>query len=336
MSAISRRSLLAAGLVAAIAPRLSSAEPAPLRVGYIPILPMAQLFVLEGEGWAKQAGLNLQLVSFSSGPAMVQALASGTLDVAYIGIGPAMVARTRGVPLKIVAANIVDQVALVGRGSLAAGFDSAAPGESFRKFREREGRPAKIATLPPGSVPEIVLRYWLREVAKVPAELVEIVGVGEDQVQQLLLAGAADGASIVEPIQTIVKQRDPAARTLAATGTMWPGQPGAIVAATEAALAARRDEIAKLVGLHLRATGFIRREPEKVAGHLAQFLGKGLIEPAVLRAALAAEMTHFVADPRIIVAATMAMQQFQLQTGSLTKAVPAAELFDFTLFDAVR
>lgn len=46
-----------------------------LSVAYIPIMPMAQLFVMEGEGWTKQAGLDLELTKFSSGPAMVQAIA---------------------------------------------------------------------------------------------------------------------------------------------------------------------------------------------------------------------------------------------------------------------
>jgi NitT/TauT family transport system substrate-binding protein len=64
-----------------------------LEVGYFPILPMTQLFVMEGEGWTGEAGLELELTRFSSGPAIVQALGSGQLDVVYFGIGPAMVAR---------------------------------------------------------------------------------------------------------------------------------------------------------------------------------------------------------------------------------------------------
>ena len=39
-----------------------------LKVAYIPIMPMAQLFVMEGEGWTKEAGLELELTKFSSGP----------------------------------------------------------------------------------------------------------------------------------------------------------------------------------------------------------------------------------------------------------------------------
>ena len=65
-------------------------ETTTLEVGYMPILPVAQLFVMEGAGWTDEAGLDLELTRFSSGPAMVQALASGKLDVMNFGIGPAM------------------------------------------------------------------------------------------------------------------------------------------------------------------------------------------------------------------------------------------------------
>ena len=97
-----------------------------LKVAYIPIMPMAQLFVMEGEGWTKEAGLELELTKFSSGPAIVQAIASGDFDVMYFGIGPAMVSRARGVPLKVVASAGIEQIAVITRGDFGATMAAAA------------------------------------------------------------------------------------------------------------------------------------------------------------------------------------------------------------------
>ena len=90
-----RRSVAAVLVVAAfgwlaVAPASAQTK---LDVANIPIMPMTQLFILEQEGWAKEAGLDLKLTNFSSGPAIVQAIASGKFDVIYFGIGPAMVAQ---------------------------------------------------------------------------------------------------------------------------------------------------------------------------------------------------------------------------------------------------
>lgn len=336
---MNRRALLAsaAALAGSVAlPRLSAAA-TPLRVGYIPIIPMTQLYVLAGEGWAKEAGLELTLTSFQSGPAMIQALASGTLDVAYVGIGPVMIARSKGVAVKVVAANVIDQVALIGRGPFASATASASsPAAGFAAFRAAQGRPAKIASLPAGSVPDTVLRYWTQEVAKIPASHIQIVGMGDEQVQQALLSGAVDGASILEPTLTLVQTRLPDARIVAKAGSLFPQQPGAILAVTEAAIKRDPAAVAALVKLHVRATVFANANPDRTAVIVTEAIGKGLIEPAVMRAALTSGATNFVDDPRRIVESTKRMQAFQQSLGQITDPVDIDALFDHSFYDAAK
>ncbi len=331
-----RAVLLAAAALAA--PRLARAAPDPvtLRVAYIPILGMAQLFVIEGEGWAAPAGLDLQLTRFASGPAMVQALASGGYDVAYVGIGPAMVARGAGLDLRVVAANGIDQVSLIGRGELAEAFAAAgSPAAAFAAFRARAGRPARIATLPKGSVPDTVLQYWLREVAHVPEADVQVLGVGEDRVQQVLLSGAADAASGLEPTLTIVLERVPSARILVGGGGMFPDQPGAVLAVRQATIASHRAAVQALVGLHVRATALIASDPARAADDAGKMVGQGLIDGATMRRAFTSQGLHPLADPHAIMAATARLAAFQVTLGTLAHPVPNAELFDTSFFDAV-
>lgn len=330
-----RRTFLAAAVATALVAQARAASTT-LRVGYIPILPMTPLFVLAGEGWAAPENLDLKLAPFSSGPAMVQAMASGSLDIAYVGVGPALVARSRGLPQRVVASCVVDQVALMGRGVLARDFDPKDPAGSFRSFRQREGRPVKIATLPPGSVPDAVLRFWLLRIAKIAPTDVEVIGVGEDAVQQQLLAGAVDAASILEPILTIVQEREPSARVLVPNGALMPGQPGAVVVATENAIATRADAVQSLVKLHARAIDFIRQQPDRTVEHLAQFVGKGLVDQWTLKNALQREAPRFVGDPRKVLAGTQALQDFMVELGALPKPTKLDELFEFRFYDAVR
>lgn len=336
---LNRRALLlsAAALTASAALARPSLAATALRVGYIPIIPMTQLYVLQGEGWAGEAGLELATTSFQSGPAMIQALASGTLDVAYVGIGPAMIARSKGLGLKVVAANVIDQVALIGRGPLAEAVAAASsPAEGFKAFRAAQGRPAKIASLPAGSVPETVLRHWATEIAKIPAADIQIVGMGDEQVQQALLSGAVDGASILEPTLTLTQARLPDARIVAKAGTMFPKQPGAVLVVTEAAIARDRAAIAALVRLHIRATAFIKANPDRTAAHVTAAIGKGLVEPAVMRTALTSDASNFIDDPRAIVESTKRMQAFQQGLGQITDPVDVDALFDFSFYDAAK
>lgn len=310
-------------------------ETTTLEVGYMPILPVAQLFVMEGAGWTDEAGLDLELTRFSSGPAMVQALASGKLDVMNFGIGPAMVARANGVPIKVLAASIQEQIGLIARGELANAFEGNDPAAAIAQFTETQGRKPKIATFPNGSVPYTVLRYWLEEQVGVDADAVDIVTMGASRVQQSLLAGAVDAASTLEPILSVVQQRDPDARVVARGNDMLPHQPGAVLAVREAVLEEHPEAIQALVAQHVRATEMLENEPAKAAPYVREFVGKRLIDEETVTAALSSPSSNYLADPHMIIDATRTMADFQRRIGTLKKPVDVDALFDTSVYDAV-
>jgi NitT/TauT family transport system substrate-binding protein len=303
-----------------------------LDVAYMPIMPVAQLFVVESEGWAKQAGLDLKLTKFDSGPAITTAIASGKFDVMYFGIGPALVARAGGVPIKVVASNVVEQIALIAQGDLAK-LGASGAAAAITGFTQSKGHKPKIATLPKGSVPDLVLRHWLVKIAHLPADAVEIVPMGEDKVQSALLTRAVDGASILEPIVTIVRERMPDAAILVSGGQMFKDQPGAVLAVRESALAVKRDAIEKLVALHVRATELLTADPKRAAQDVYPFMGAGLVELGTIEQAIRSPISHFRADPRAIQPATKEMLDFSAEIGVLDKPVDLSQLFDISLYE---
>jgi len=224
-------------------------------------------------------------------------------------------------------------VALVARGPLAVAAE-VAPAERFRSFRAAQKRSPRIATLPRGSVPDTVLRYYVQEVVKLAPGEVEIVPAGEDEVLRLLLEGAVDAASIPEPILSIALERDRSARIIARPREMMPGHPGAVVLVTGEAIAHNREAIARLVELHIRAAAFARANPEVASGDIVEYLGHGLVDPAVIRKALTSEATQLIADPHAIVAATHLLLNFEQRLKSPVAQVDVEAMFDFSFYDA--
>ncbi len=323
---------LAFGLLAPVAATAQTK----LKVAYIPIMPMSQLFVMEGEGWTKEAGLDLELTKFSSGPAIVQAIASGDFDVMYFGIGPAMVSRANGVPIKVVASNVIEQIALITRGEFAETMAAAAtPKEGVKAFTEQAGRKPRIASLPKGSVPDTVFRHWLIKIAGMSEDDIEIVGMGAGKVQQAMLAKSVDAASILEPIVTIISERMPDAKIVARGGEMLENQPGAVVAVRESVISEHPEAVTKLVELHVRATNLINKNPALAAKHIHAALGQGLIPIETIEKALQSSISNFVADPAQIVPATKVMHDFSAELGTLKKPVPLDELFDTSFYQKV-
>lgn len=305
-----------------------------VRVGVIPVLGVAPIFVVDKEGLAKQAGFDLKFTTFESGPAMIQALASGTLDVYVAGVAPLGVARSKGIDIRVVTATAIEEMTVAAGPKLAPYFkQGVASAQALKDFKAATGKAARLATQPPGSVPHTTLMHWLNEVIKADKADYDIVPMGIDATQQALLAGAVDGATIREPTDTIVQARNPAIKIVALGGEMFPNQPGTVVAVSGAFLNKNRDGLQKLVDALVKADGLLKSDPKRVAPYVEAAIGKGIIETAIIEKALVSPASKFTADPRVIMEATAKMQSYQVSIGTLEKDVSLDGLFDVSFYE---
>ncbi|WP_395696884.1 ABC transporter substrate-binding protein [Methylocella sp.] len=322
---------LAAALIAAlVAPAFAAQK---VRIGYIPVLGSAQLFVVDGKGWAREEGLEIEAVRFGSGPQAMQALAAGQLDAYLAGVLPLLVARSKGVDVKVIAAAAIEELQLVGRGPLveaaaAAGGDMKA---AFAAFAKAQGRKPKLAAQPAGSVPDTLLRYWLDQ-SGIDPQSVEIAGIDIDAAQQAFLAGSVDAAVLREPAVTVVLERVKDSRILVTGHQFMPDQPGSALALYKPGSPEAKALGEKLVRLHLRATALLEERPAEAAPFVLAALGSGILTEAQITSALKGARGAFVADPARIVDGVAKLQDFQLKLGVVRKATPVAELFDLDLY----
>ncbi|WP_324132817.1 ABC transporter substrate-binding protein [Bosea sp. (in: a-proteobacteria)] len=337
-----RRQFLLAG--SALAATATLARPVvaqtaiPARIGYIPIIGTAPVFVAQGEGWLKDAGIAASFTVFESGPNMIQAFASGTIDFYLAGIAPLAVARSRGVDVRVVAATAIAENVFVAAPALAKFFTpGTAPAAAFKAHKAATGKAARLATQPAGSVPNTVLQYWLWEVAKAEKGDVEVVPMGIDATQQAVLAGAVEGGIVREPALTIVQSRNPGIKLVAGGQELFPGQPGTVLAGSGAFVTKNPDAVQKLVDSLVRAAALIAKDPDRAAPHVGAALGKGIVDPALIRKALVSPASTFEIDPRKIIEPSRAMQTYQVKLGSLEKELPFEGLFETQFYErAVR
>ena len=284
---------------------------------------------MHGTGWAREAGLDLALTKFESGPPAIQALASGTLDVLFVGVAPVAVARSKGLPVRIVAASGIGGSGFAVQPALAAAFDAAGGNAraAFAAFRATAGRPAKLATLPPGGTPTVALRYWLKREAVDPADI-QIVAMGIEAVQGAMLARAVDGGTVLEPSLTLIQARAPGIRTIAYSADMFPNLPGVVLSVTDGFAGAQPAAVDALIRLAARARRLIADDPKAAAPHVQAVLSGGLVDVGVFEAALGSRAITFVIDPRVIVDATRESLAFEVEIGDFPTAPPIEGLFD--------
>lgn len=339
MLSIARRGVLGLGAGAAALAltgagrKARAADPVEVRVGFIPVTGVSQLFVMNGLGWAAEKGLKLTLTQFASGPNLIQAVASGGIDAYFAGVGPLIVARQKGIGVKVVAATAVEELSVLGGKKVA---EAAAKGgtiaEAFAAVAKDLGRPVKIATQPKGSVPQTMLLYWIRKVAKIDEATVEVVPLGIEETQQALLAGGVEAATIREPAITVTIEKNPDIKILVTGGQILANQPGSVLGLTEAFIEAHPEAAQSLVDLNVKATDFLNKDPKAAAPQVNAVLGKGLLSVETVEKALVSPGSKFVADPESIVESTKIFQDFQVEIGAVASAGDLGQLFDASFY----
>lgn len=326
--------LAAAAALATLAISPPASAQTAMRVGVIPIIGASPIFVANGAGWLKASGIDTRITTFESGPNMIQALASGTIDVYVAGVMPLAVARAKGIESKVVTATAIEEMVFVAGPKLASYFGpGVAAADALKAFRAKEGKAARLAAQPPGSVPNTTLQHWLYVVSKADKADTEIISMGIDATQQAVLVGAVEGAAIREPALTIVQGRNPNIKLVATGGQMFPSQPGTVVAVTPAFLAAHPAAVQSLVDGVVRADRLLKEKPAEAAPFVEAALGKGIVDAATIVKALTSPASRFVADPRLIVDATAKMQAYQVSIGTLDKEAPLEGLFEPRFYD---
>jgi NitT/TauT family transport system substrate-binding protein len=320
--------------ISACAVQAASADP--LEVGYMAIIPDSQLFVtLEQNAFPQNDGAP-KLIQFQSGPAMIQALLAGQLDVAYLGIGPAMVARAKGADVKVVAANVAEQVAFVVVGELAPYFASGGPATAFTRFAADKGRPAVIASYPRGAMPETAFQYWLRD-KNVDISHLKQISQGESQIEQSLVTQAIDGAIVLEPTGTLVLDKSPGARIVAHGSELFPHVPGAVLLVREKIIREQPAFVRALVKAHIAATDLLENDPGQAAPMVQKYVAGGRLPLKLIEESIRNSKGQFVADPNAIMPATLDLQNFQEKIGTLSgPPLDVPQMFDLSFYNAIK
>lgn len=214
---VSRRSFLKvgakAGIAAAAAPFLNlntARAQEKVRIGYLPVNVMLPVYSTKAGFW-KDAGLNVELFRAQGGPAILQALLSGDVPIGDIGVAPAIVAASRGLPMYFLTlASVCTPQHPLDR--IMVRSDSP-----IRKFQDLRGK--TLAINQKGTQPDAVLGAAERVFGLRKSDI-NIVPVPYPNMPQVLAQGQVDAIYPFPPADTTAEEQG--ARTIAETTDLVP------------------------------------------------------------------------------------------------------------------
>ncbi len=184
-------------------------------MGYFPNLTHAPALVGVSKGFYASAlgdGTELKTVTFNAGPAAIEALNAGSVDVAFIGPNPTITGYTqsKGQSLRVIAG------AAANGASLVVSQDITEPAQLAGK---------RIATPQLGNTQDVALRYWLKqqgfETTTEGGGDVSVMPQDNATALQAFASGEIDGAWVPEPWATRLIA-DGGGHVLVDESELWP------------------------------------------------------------------------------------------------------------------
>jgi NitT/TauT family transport system substrate-binding protein len=178
----------------------SSGGTTTVKLGLIPIVDVAPVYLGVKKGFYDKQGLKLSITTAQGGAAIVPGVVSGQFQFGFSNVTSLMVAQSNGVPVQAVS-NGIASTGVRGKDFEALTVKKGSP---IKSPRDLEGKKVAINTLK--NINETAVRVSVAKAGGDPDE-VKFVELPFDQMPAALDSGQVDAAMVVEPALATVKSQ---------------------------------------------------------------------------------------------------------------------------------
>ena len=171
-----------------------------VKVGVIPIIDVAPLYLGQKKGFYSKRGIKLSLTSAQGGAAIVPGVVAGQFDFGFSNTTSLLVAQSKNVPVKAV----VNGVASTGKKGADFAELAVKKGSPLKSAKDVEGKEVAANTL--NNICDTSVKESVRKDGGDPSK-VKFVEMPFDQMPAALAGGRVDAACVVEPALATIKSQ---------------------------------------------------------------------------------------------------------------------------------
>jgi len=300
-----------------------------IKIGWVYAMANAPILVAEEKGYFKEAGIDVEIKEFKSGPLVHQALSAGELDMAYIGSPPVYHWFSRGLDSRILAKVNYGQAAVISRKD--SGINSLTDLKS-----------KKMAGVRKGSGMDVLLRgYVLGEAAKLkPDEEIEIISMPSGNMDSAVDQKVVNAAFIWEPFTSKSLARGNT-QIIFDMNKAVPKYPWYIVMAMPDTLKNKRASVVKVLQAHKKAIDYLNSKPNAGNGIIAKAFDLGTVtdvngkqHSGVDVVAMARERLGWEYElKKDDIAFIQRLMNYSYELGYIKKQLKAEEIIDTSLME---
>ena len=280
-------------------------------IGYLPSDHDSALFVADQQGLYKEKGIETELVQFNNGGDLMTAMASGKVDVGYVGISPVLSSVEKGVPVKIISAAQNEGSGVIVSSN--SGINSAA---------DLNGK--NVATPGEASIQYVLLNILLKNnglsVDKVNASAMKTPSIND-----AIKSNTLDAGVTFQPF--VSSSEADGNKVLMNSSQISPNHPCCVVVASQDLIDKNPDLVKNITAIHENATNYINENVQNNASSVVKLLPKDIVSNEDVEAKSLASFPFLSGLNDTYKANVDAFMQVEVDLGILNSTIPHDKLY---------
>ncbi|WP_296803243.1 ABC transporter substrate-binding protein [uncultured Methanobrevibacter sp.] len=284
-----------------------------VKIGYLPSDHDAALFVAEKQGLYEKKGIKVELVQFNNGGDLMTAMASGQVDVGYVGIAPVLSSVAKGVPVKVISSAQTEGSGIVVTKD--SGIKSAA---------DLKGK--SIATPGEASIQHVLLSNYLDKNGLSIKDL-NVSAMKVPSMNDALKTKQIDGIITFQPYVSIAAN-DTNNVVLENSSGILPNHPCCVVVASDDFIKNHENETKNIIEIHNESTKFINDNIKSGnTSEVVKLLPEDIVSNADLEALSLKSFPFISGLDNSFKADVDSFQNLEVKLGILNSTVPQDKLY---------
>lgn len=298
-----------------------------LRIGHLSTLYHTAIILMARNDLRSVLADSVEWRLFGTGPAIVNAFEKGELDVAYVGLPPAIIGMSRGVNIVCVAGGHEEGTVLAG-GKEFSGFPQER--NLYSVLGQFTGK--RIGVPGSGSIHDVIIREYIARFGL--GDAIEIMNFPwADQVLESVAKGVL-AAAVGTPALAVAIKTYTGGKILCPPSTLWPHNPSYGILADRDFMNERRELVERFLALHEESTALMRNKPAEAARTISDYVG--FIGPEFVMETLKVSPKYCAQLTDEYISATMEFVKTLKKLGYINMEVASTEIFDTSLIAKIH
>lgn len=264
---------------------------------------------------------------FGTGPAIVNAFEKDEIDLAYIGLPPAIIGIARGVNIRCVAGGHVEGTVISAGGQFKGFPEISSLYEILAQFAGHTiGVPGK------GSIHDVIISELLRKY-----NLDKEIGIKNfrwaDEILEAIHKGEVS-AAVGTPALAVAVTHFTGGKIVYPPSRLWPHNPSYGILVNNAFLNKDRETVGRFLARHEEAAALLRNNQSGAAKIISDYVG--IVDQDYILDILKVSPKYCACLTDEYISATMEFVRTLKQLDYIKRDIPSGEIFDTSLIDAIH